>query len=161
MSCAFGLVLEVASAGEDHCDVVFVARCDHRVVSSRSARLGDGDDAGFGRLVDAVSEGEEGVRGKYGPLGAISRLAMGDVDGVESTHLSCSNADHRPILGEDDCVGFDVFCDRPHKLKIFRFCGGRLTFSDCLPFIPGLGTFVPILDQHSSTDPSVRRFGVA
>src|SRR5690606_14336065 len=55
------LMPEVAHTGEHHCDSSLVGGGDHFVVTHGTARLDHGGDAGLGRVVDAVTEGEEGV----------------------------------------------------------------------------------------------------
>ncbi len=56
-------VAEVAFAGEDHGDAVFVGGGDHLVVADRAARLDHRRDPGRGRRVEAVAEREERVAG--------------------------------------------------------------------------------------------------
>ena len=53
---------EVAFAGEDHRDAVFIARRDDFIISLGTPRLDDGDDPRFGCAMDRVGKGEESIR---------------------------------------------------------------------------------------------------
>src|SRR3990170_6185448 len=56
-----GLVLEVATAGEDHRHVVTVGDLDRHLVADAAAGLDDGRHPGLGGDLDAVREREVGV----------------------------------------------------------------------------------------------------
>ena len=62
---AADLVAEVAHAGEDHGDAVFVGGGDDFFVAHRAAGLDDGAYACRSGGVHPVAEGEEGVAGKH------------------------------------------------------------------------------------------------
>ena len=79
---------EVAPAGERHRDPGPVSRRDHRVVADRAAGLDDGGDAGRGRGLEAVGEGEEGVRGERRSVGCPAlAAALRTASSTESTRL--------------------------------------------------------------------------
>src|SRR5215218_9758088 len=54
-------VPEQPHPSEHHRDPVLVGRCDDFLVAHGAAGLHDRADAGLGRLIDTVAEGEEGV----------------------------------------------------------------------------------------------------
>ncbi len=56
------LVFEVTATGEDHRNAMLIASGNDFVVFPRATRLYDSDDAGLGGDLDAVGEGEKGVR---------------------------------------------------------------------------------------------------
>jgi hypothetical protein len=56
-------VAEVAGAGKDHGQAMFVGGGDDFLVAHRTARLDDRFGTGRGQHVDAIAEREEGVRG--------------------------------------------------------------------------------------------------
>ena len=58
-------VTPVAHAGEHHRHAVFVRGGDDLVITHGSTRLNDRHDAGRGRLIDAVTEREKGIRGHH------------------------------------------------------------------------------------------------
>ena len=63
LPCSSALMAEVAHAGYDHGDAVFVRCVEDFLIAHRTCGMDDGFDALFGNHVHAVAEGEECVGG--------------------------------------------------------------------------------------------------
>src|SRR5690606_29192911 len=128
------LVAEMPETGEHHGDVVLVGCSDHLFVAHRAAGLDDRGGAGLGKHVEAVAEGEEGVRGDHaaGDLQAgILGLDLGDAGGVDPAHLAGADADGHAVLAIDDGVGLDVLGHAPGEQHVAHFrLGGRALGDD-------------------------------
>src|SRR5439155_11880315 len=97
-------MLKVSAAGEDHGHPLFVGGGDHFRVVARTTRLDRGEDAGFGGLVDAVTEREEGIAGDDSASATVSRFLRGDLRRVEPAHLARARAGDHAVLRENDRV---------------------------------------------------------
>ena len=91
------LVSEVTTAGENHRDAMFVASGDDVFVFLGSARLDDGDDAGFGSSMDRIGEGEERIRSEDASLRAFARFVDGDFHAIDAAHLAGADTDEGSI----------------------------------------------------------------
>src|SRR3972149_8646413 len=114
-------VPEVANAGKDHGDAVFVCRFDDFLVANRAPRLNDGSCSCGGNLVDSVTKGEERVRGDYRALKRTLRFQAGNLDGIDATHLSGSNPNSDVFPGKHNRIGSDILCDNPGKFHGLPF----------------------------------------
>src|SRR4051812_39358406 len=72
-------VQEVALVREDHRHSVSVSGLDDLLIANASAGLYDGGHSGLGSALDAVREGEEGVRRKHAAGGTVARLEAGEI----------------------------------------------------------------------------------
>ena len=94
--------------------LVLVGGRDHFLVTHRPARLDHGPDARRGRGVDAIAEGEEGVRGhgatRYGEARFLG-LEASDLRRNHAAHLAGAHADGAAVAGIHDGVGFHVLGD--------------------------------------------------
>ena len=105
---------EMAGAGNDHGDTMFVGGGDNFFVAHRAAGLDDGFGAGFGEYVDAVTEGEEGVRSDDRSLqieAGMLCLDAGDLGRVDARHLAGANTERHAAATENDGVGLDELGD--------------------------------------------------
>src|SRR5688572_29084415 len=75
-----GLVLEMATAGEDHRHVVAVGDLDRHLVPNTATGLDDGRDPGLCRDLDAVREREVGVGRHDAQWGSFAGLAQRHLD---------------------------------------------------------------------------------
>ena len=78
---------------EAHREMVAIRRLDRHLVPDRAARLDDRGDAGLGRELDPVREGEVGVARQHGRPGALAG-AFNVVFEADLTHLVA----HRPSV---------------------------------------------------------------
>ena len=132
MYILISLMLEVAHAGEEHGHAVFVGGSDGFFVPDGAAGLDDGGNAGSGRGVNAVPEGEESVRGHYAALDGFSGFHDADLGGVNAAHLSGADAHEFGALGVNDGVRFDVLAALPGEEEGFHFLFGGLSLGDAL-----------------------------
>lgn len=126
------LMLEVAHAGEEHGHAMFVGGLDGFLVPDGAAGLDDGGDAGSGRGVNRVPEGEESVRGHDAALDGLPGLHDAYLGGVHAAHLSGADADEFGTLGIDDGVRLDVLAALPGEEEGFDFFFRGLAFGDAL-----------------------------
>ena len=125
-------MLEVAHAGEEHGHAVFVSGGDGFLVSDGAAGLDDGGDAGSGRGVNAVSEGEESVGGHDAARDGLPGLHDADLGGIDAAHLTGADAHEFGALGVNDGVRFDVLAALPGKEEGFYFLFRGLALGDAL-----------------------------
>ncbi len=81
------LVPELPLSSENHCDTMLVRGRDDFGIADGAPGMHDGADPGFGRLVHAVAEGEEGVRAEHRAPGLVAygpRLVHGEKRGVDA-----------------------------------------------------------------------------
>ena len=70
---------EMPHAGEEHGDPVLIGGLDDLFVANAAAGLDDGGYARFGGGIDAVTEGEEGIRSQHRSPDRKQRLLDGDL----------------------------------------------------------------------------------
>ena len=145
-------MLEVAHAGEEHGHAVFVGGSDGFFVPDGAAGLDDGGDAGSGRGVNAVSEGEEGVAGHDAALDGFSGFHDADLGGVNAAHLTGADADEFRALGVNDGVTFDVLAALPGEEQGFHFFFRGLALGDALQALGAEDGEVPFLDEKTADD---------
>ena len=156
----------MAHAGKHHGNAGFVGSGDHFLVAHRATRLDHGADTGLRRVVDAVTEGEEGVgchdctlHLQTGVLG----LDRGDARGVDAAHLPGADADGLAVLGVDDGVGLDELGHLPGEHQVVDFLLGGRTLGDHLEVVGGDHADVAALHQQTTVDalevPARRAFG--
>src|SRR5262249_33392634 len=110
------LMMEVASAGEDHRALRLLHGGDHLVVALRAAGLDDRPHPGLERQPGPVGEREEGVRREYRSLEIVTELAglrEGVADSVYATRLTAPDPDRWQALRDDDRVRRDVLAQAP------------------------------------------------
>ena len=115
----------MAHAGEYHGHAVFIGGGDGFLVAHRPTRLNDGADTGFGGLVDAIAEREEGVRGHHRALHfqpGVTGLDTGNARTVDAAHLPGADTDGHRVLAIDDRIGFHILADAPGEQQVFHFC---------------------------------------
>ena len=133
MRRAAELVSELSLAGEYHCDVVLVCSGNHVGIANRSTGLNDRGNAGFRRLVDAVSERKERVRSENCSSGFVSgetRFVNGKKRCIDTRHLSRTDADRRTITREDNRVRFNGSHCTPREHEILSLVISRLSRRD-------------------------------
>src|SRR5581483_12201989 len=86
-------VLEVTHTRKDHRDVVLVGGSDHFVVAHRAARLDDRSHPRLRRFVNAVAEGEEGVRRHYRAGQRQLSFCRAELHRINAAHLPRADAD--------------------------------------------------------------------
>ena len=110
---------EVASAREDHGDIVLGRRLDDLFIAHGAARLGYRLHPVGSRGVDSVAEGEKGVRTQGAACerqdGALGREA----GGVHPAHLARAHAYRAVFIGHDDGVALHVARHAPSDSERF------------------------------------------
>src|SRR5687768_7027009 len=115
---AIGLVLEMATAGEDHRHVVTVGDLDRHLVTDAASGLDDGSHARLGGDLDAVREGEVGVGCHDRERRPFARLAQCNLDAHHPRGLSGAHADHGVLLGQHHGIRLDVAHRAPGEEEI-------------------------------------------
>ena len=148
-------MLEMPAARKQHGDLVLVAGGNHFGVVAAPSRLNDRRDSRLGRQVDAVAEGEKGVRGHDRP--GLRPCDLCEAIITESTRLICPAPTPItiPSLGEHDRVRFDVPADGPGKFEVAQLAAGGGPLGDGLPFPFGAVRPVEILNEQSPRDPAI------
>ena len=98
-------------------------------VAHRAARLDDRGDPGRGRLLDAVGEGEEPVRGEHAAgrvVALLPRLVDREEGAVHPAHLAGADADRRLVPREQDGVRLDRRHRGPGEAEVVPLALGRL-----------------------------------
>ena len=164
-------VPEVPVPGEHHREARRIGGLDHLVVAHRAAGLDDGGGAGLGGGEETVGKREESVgrdhrilgerRRQTGGLGGFCRLPGGDARGIDAAHLAGADADRRSVLGIDDRIRFDVFCDTERKFEIGEFAfGGRALGHHFQLHVVDDGV-VAALDEHAAGNRAQHQSGSA
>src|SRR5689334_23932850 len=154
MRRAAELVSELTLAGEYHCDVVLVRSGNHVGIANRPTWLNDRGNAGFSRLVDAVSEWKERVRSENCSSGFVSgetRFVNGEKRCIDTRHLSCTDADRRAITSEHDRVRFNGSHCAPREHEILSLVISRLSSRDNRPASELSGRRSSLLQQETTT----------
>ena len=131
---------------------MFVGGSDGFFVPDGAAGLDDGGDAGSGRGVNAVPEGEESVRGHYAALDGFSGLHDADLGGVNAAHLTGADAHEFGALGVNDGVRLDVLAALPGEEEGFHFLFGGLALGDALQAVGAEDGEVSFLDEEAAYD---------
>ena len=93
LRCGCSAVTEVSDAGEGHGHAKPVGGRDDLGVADRATGLDDGSGSGPGDDLEAVREGEEGVRGSDGSGQRKDSLLGAEAGGVDPAHLAGADAD--------------------------------------------------------------------
>lgn len=107
MTRLWGLMFEMAHAGDDHGEFIFHAVFDRVFVADGSTGLDEGFDAGGVSDLDAVVEGEEGIGCEYGAVEIEIKLTcLGDglAKGVDPAGLSTAFSYELSVFYEGDSV---------------------------------------------------------
>jgi len=141
---------EMTRSREEHRDIVLVAGGNGVGIVLGATGLNDGGYSGFRGLIDAVPEGEKGIRCEDRSLAPITRLVSGDVNGIDTAHLTGTDADEGVVPGKNDRVRFDVLDAPPGEFESLQFFKSRLTVGDDLPIGGRLSDAVEILNEESA-----------
>ena len=103
----------------DHRHAVLVGGGDDLGVAHRAAGLDDGDGAGLGRLVDAVAEREERVRGRRRcPSSGARAFARRSAPSRRATSGRRRRRRVRPPAAKHDGVRLHVLADAPGEVEV-------------------------------------------
>jgi hypothetical protein len=124
----------MTEAGEHHGDALLVGGGDHLGVAHGAAGLDDRGGAGLGQHVEAVAEGEEGIRGDHAAgddEAGVLGLDRSDARGVDAAHLAGADADGHAVLAVHDGVRLDVLGHAPGEQQVAQLLlGGRALGDD-------------------------------
>ena len=98
---------KMSKSGKYHTDVVFVAAVDGFLVAHRTSRLHNRSDACLVGQLDAVLEGEEGIRGQHSSLEVeVERTGLLDglAQGIHARSLSNARGEELLAFGENDGI---------------------------------------------------------
>lgn len=127
------LVAEVAGAGENHGHAAFVGGGDDFFVADGAAGLDGAGGSGVGGCEETVGEGEECVASDGAAFQGESGVTCfpdGHAGGVDTGHLTGTDAEGAVGAGVDDGVALDVFDDAPSERHGSEFLFGGLAFCD-------------------------------
>ena len=94
------LVTEVTLASVDHGDASGIGDGGHLCISDRATRLDHGAHTGGDEHLEAVGEGEEGIRRSGRADGLVARLGHGQVCRHDPRLLSCADTDGLATSGQ-------------------------------------------------------------
>ena len=149
---------EVSDAREDHSHAGFIGSGYYLIIPNRSSGLYDGSDACRRCGVNAVSEGEEGVRSHNRARhlqSFVCRFYAGNFGAVDSAHLAGANPDGLLILAVNNGIGFDKLSNGPGKHQVLNFGGIRLAFADHSQIRFADLVYVAVLNQQATIYPFV------
>src|ERR1700722_5932983 len=144
----------MADAGKDHGDTELIGCLNDLGVANRAPGLNDRRGAGRGYGFQAISEWEEGVRGRDRAGEGENGLQGAETRGVDAAHLPGADADGLAVAvgeaGVDDGVRLDVLADRPGEEESAHLLWGGLARGDDAEV--GLGDLVAVrvLDQEAA-----------
>jgi hypothetical protein len=145
----------MAEAGEYHGQVLLVGGGDHFRIAHRAAGLDHRRGAGLGQHVEAVAEGEEGVRCRHRAdhgEAVVLGLDRGDARRIDAAHLAGADADGHAVLAIDDGVRLDVLGDAPGEQQVGHFLRGRRAFGHHLDVGLADARLVGALQQQAAAD---------
>src|SRR5690554_3517217 len=104
------LMTKVTHASEDHGHIVLVCRADHFGVTHRAAWLDNTANAIAGGIINAITEGEEGIGCHH--RAAHSKASMfgfnrRNAGRVNAAHLPSTNTYSLAVLGVNDGIGLN------------------------------------------------------
>ena len=108
----------MAHAGKDHGNAMLIGGGYNFVVAHTAAGLNNGADTHLGGLIQAITEGQEGLRGhrRAGDLQPlILCLDVRNNGAVDPAHLPCTDAGGEAVFGVDDGIGFNELGHFPGK----------------------------------------------
>ena len=134
---------------------MLVSGGDHLVITHGTAWLDNRDNARLRRLVDAVTEREEGVRRHHGTgylQAFIGGLEGGNPGTVDATHLAGAHTDGHVVLAINNRVRLDELCDPPGKQQVTDLGFRRRTLRHHLEIGRGNPAEVTVLHQQAAID---------